>query len=437
MVYLVYFLNTTANLYLGSCTMTNSAPEPPENIQSAEERERRRVALTFDEMVAIIVAFATIGAILLWSFTNKKEGVLNGQWQNNLFSLGNTETTGNSADNNGNLKLDTGGRNRDNLELEANNGAIATPGNFDSRQEASVQPARTSRKLATVPKPLQPENRSRLLPTPVPVPLPSDSQGGNQTEAIRPTSPDGTNDRPAVTPNAPTPETQAGEVNKTPEVIPVPVNPNQPEATTPESTAKQTPVFQDVPESYWAYPFVVKLQEKQLITGTSADKFEPDKLITRAEMATLISQAFALPNTQSKKNFKDVSANNALTADINKALEMGFMKGYSNNEFRPLENIPRYQVLVALATGLNLPQTGDSDAILQKFGDSSDLPQWAKSQIAAATQANLVVNRPNLSKDNLNPNESATRGEVAVSIYQALVESGKLDPIDSQYIVKP
>ncbi len=219
--------------------------------------------------------------------------------------------------------------------------------------------------------------------------------------------------------------------------VPVPTTPDKPEAATSDQTGTKKLIFKDVPESYWAYPFITKLAEKQLIAGTSLNKFEPDKLITRAEMATLIGQAFALPSNQATKNFQDVSSDNALVADINKALGMGFMKGYSQNEFRPLENIPRYQVLVTLASGLNLPQADDSDLVLQQFGDNDNLPQWAKQQVAAATQAGVVVNRPNFSSSQLQPNEPATRAEVAASIYQALVRSGKLEPIDSQYIVKP
>ncbi len=153
--------------------MTNSAPEPQENnIPSPEERQRRRAYLTFDEMVAIIVAFGTIGAILLWSLTNKKEGWLNAQWQNNLFSTGNIETTSKNIDNNTNLQLDNGLRDRDNLELEAANKNLTTSQGVGSRTEAALNPEITSGELSTSPRQRdrQPA-RSRLLPAPVPVPF--------------------------------------------------------------------------------------------------------------------------------------------------------------------------------------------------------------------------------------------------------------------------
>ena len=115
--------------------------------------------------------------------------------------------------------------------------------------------------------------------------------------------------------------------------------------------------------------------------------------------------------------------------------QTGFMKGYSEDEFRPVENIPRYQVLVALATGLGLEPSGDPLFILQNFSDRDKIPQWAISQVAAATEAGLAVNRPNFDLQSLRPEEPATRAEVAAMIYQTLQQLGTVEAVDSEYIV--
>jgi len=208
----------------------------------------------------------------------------------------------------------------------------------------------------------------------------------------------------------------------------------EPTAVVPEKTA----LPKDIVPDYWAYPFVKQMKDKGLVGNISKNKnFEPDALITRAGMATLISQAFGQqPATESAKKFNDVKNKDAIK-DIDKAVSTGFMKGYSKDEFRPLENIPRYQVLVALATGLGLKPSKDADQILQQFGDSSKMPDWAKQQVAAATEAGLVVNPPNAEENSLSPERSATRAEVAAMIHQALVKDGKLNPLESEYIVKP
>ncbi len=218
--------------------------------------------------------------------------------------------------------------------------------------------------------------------------------------------------------------------------------PDKPEGTDGEEPVATTPdrvkTPQDVDPGYWAYPFVRGMNSQLDIPEFGDDQnFEPDKQITRAGMATLISQAFKTkPENEGLKNFKDVTNKNAIAADIDKAVRTGFMQGYSDDEFRPLENIPRYQVLVTLATGLGLEPSQDPEQILQKFGDGAEMPDWAKKQVAAASEAGLIVNSPKLDGDVLAPNQSATRAEVAAMIHQALVKTGEVEPLESEYIVK-
>jgi hypothetical protein len=203
--------------------------------------------------------------------------------------------------------------------------------------------------------------------------------------------------------------------------------------------ALKTQIPQDVTPADWVYPFIKQMSDDGLVSALTEDKnFEPNKLITRATMATLISRAFDMqPETQGIKKFNDVSNGNEIATDIDKAVRLGYMQGYSENTFRPLENIPRYQVLVALATGLDLKSSQNADQALQKLKGSENVPDWAKEKVAAAYEANLIVNRPDFAKDSLMPDKPATRSEVAAMLHQALVKQGKLKPLESKYILKP
>ncbi|OKH18369.1 hypothetical protein NIES593_22245 [Hydrococcus rivularis NIES-593] len=191
--------------------------------------------------------------------------------------------------------------------------------------------------------------------------------------------------------------------------------------------------FQDVPRDRWDYPFIEGLSSKQLIDGVSENTFEPDRPITRAQMASLIDRAFDSSSQAIEIEFKDVPQGDPIASDIEKAIGKGFMKGYSRNSFRPQENIPRYQVLVTLAAGLNLKPTKDPQQTLKVYEDASEIPAWAVGQVAAATEKGIVVNYPNTKF--LNPNQPATRGEAAAMIHQALVNLGKVEPVQSPYIV--
>lgn len=398
--------------------MTNSSPQPPEN------ESRRRPILDPDEKIAVIVAFLTIGSILFWSLgSGLRQGILSAsglksswsRWTNSLLSsdrttdqpnLGLSKTQSQATD------IDsTQAKTTDNLVL---NGKFSDPVELETLEQTSKYLDR------------QPKIRD----------------GEGLTGAAAFTKPTGDLDLAApaatgiavgtgiATPNVTQP--------RTPKVAPTTPQTER-EVTTPEVTPETPQIaFTDVQPDYWAYPFINKLGEQQLISGFSGNNlFEPEKLITRASMATSISQAFDRPASQPVRNFTDVSNQNALAADIREAVETGFMKGYSEQEFRPLENIPRYQVLVTLASGLNLKPSQDATTTLSKFDDTQNIPDWAREQVATAIDAGLVVNRPEFSTNSLNPNEPATRAEVAAMIYQALVRSDKLEPIDSQYIVQP
>lgn len=406
--------------------MTNSSPQPPQNPQDPNRR-RRPEGITFDEMIAIIVAFSTIGAILFWSLGNRRGGFNIAGLQNLLSSdtIAETDTERgiiritDDTDVIARVDLD-----RDSLELDS--GAI------DVESQALSLPQQEAISVFAQPQTQSFELDSQTKLTPIPssvVTLPEvDDTVSAPTKP--PAAEPGTVSTPVTEPEAEvetTPPIAEPEIAEAPET--------EPEIeTTPEAAI----AFTDVSESYWAYPFISKLDENQLTSGFSEDEvFEPEKLITRASMATLISQAFDRPVIQSTKSFTDVTEQNAIASDIDKAVRTGFMKGYSDNEFRPLENIPRYQVLVTLATGLDLKPSQDPDAILSKFSDADLIPDWAKQQVAAAVEAGLAVSRPEFADEVLNPNESATRAEVAAMIYQALVESEQLQPVESQYIIRP
>lgn len=278
------------------------------------------------------------------------------------------------------------------------------------------------------------------------------NQGFNLTNLLDP-SPSPTA-QPTVTPITPEATTDAN-----PELLPAPtVSPTEspgllpvpnrtpvgrqfplvvPYRTTPAPTPTQPttgqPInFVDVPQNYWARPFIDALSARGIVTGFAGDYFRPDRPVTRAEFAAILQDAFDQNPGQSTTNFKDVQSDFWAIAAINRANQTGFLEGYPGNIFRPQQEIPRAQVLVALASGLNLPMSSP-EQVLGVYKDANQIPNYATERVAAATQAGLVTNYPDPRL--LNPNRNATRAEVAAIIHQALAQAGKVEPIESQYAV--
>lgn len=199
----------------------------------------------------------------------------------------------------------------------------------------------------------------------------------------------------------------------------------------PQSSSQ--PQFSDVSSQYWAADFIRELNQRNVIRGFPDGSFRPNEPVTRAQFAAMVRQAFPQAPTRPTANFADVAANYWAMAAIQDAYSTGFLSGYPGNIFQPEQNIPRAQVLVSLANGLNYGTSNPVNNTLQVYSDASAIPSWATGSIAAATEKNIVVNYPNL--DLLNPNRSATRAEVAAFIYQALASSGQVARLNSPYIV--
>ncbi len=191
--------------------------------------------------------------------------------------------------------------------------------------------------------------------------------------------------------------------------------------------------FPDV-QNYWAQAYIGALARKNIISGFPDGTFRPDEPVTRAQFAAIVNKAFP-PQQQSQSAivFQDVPTSFWAYNAIQTAAKSSFMAGYPDGTFQPSQQIPRVQVLVSLASGLNL---GASDpSVLSFYQDAAQVPAYATDKVAVATQRKIVVNYPTVSQ--LNPNRDATRAEVAAFVYQALVNAGKAEPINSAYVVVP
>jgi S-layer homology domain len=193
-----------------------------------------------------------------------------------------------------------------------------------------------------------------------------------------------------------------------------------------------TSSFTDV-TGHWAAGYISKLADKGVITGFPDKTFRPNEPVTRAQFAVIVTKAFTPAPIRTAVVFGDVPTSFWGFDQITAANRGGFMTGYPGNIFKPEQQIPRVQALVAIANGL---QFGEGNvSILTKYKDGSAIPAYATGFVAASTQRRVVVNYPDLTM--LNPNREATRAEVAAFVYQALVNAGKAEAIPSNFIVNP
>jgi len=207
------------------------------------------------------------------------------------------------------------------------------------------------------------------------------------------------------------------------------VTPSEQKSTIPPPIA-----FSDVPNDFWARRFINVLSSRGIIKGFPDYSFRPNQPVTRAEFAAILEQAFNKQVGTQAIAFNDIPSQYWATPAINQAIGSGFLKGYPDKTFKPEQKISRVQVLVALVSGLNLKEPTSGDKIFSVFKDAKDIPNYAIGKTAAATANNLVVNYPD--PNTFAPNQEATRAEVAGMVHQALVRMGRVQPIESENIVR-
>lgn len=194
-------------------------------------------------------------------------------------------------------------------------------------------------------------------------------------------------------------------------------------------------LFADVPSTYWASGFIAELAKRDILSGFPDGSFKPDAPVTRAQFAAIINKAYAPKAVQPAINFSDVPSSFWGFSAIKTASEGGFMAGYPGGQFRPEQNIPRVQIVVAIANGIGYGRQPANLSLLSKLADAPSIPDYAKNSVAAASQRNVLVNYPTVGM--FNPNRQATRAEVAALVYQSLVHLEQVPALESPYIFKP
>ncbi|HIK44831.1 MAG TPA: S-layer homology domain-containing protein [Leptolyngbyaceae cyanobacterium M65_K2018_010] len=213
-----------------------------------------------------------------------------------------------------------------------------------------------------------------------------------------------------------------------PPVIPQPLPPQA--VWPPLADRVDGPDFIDVPADHWIYPVLADLANHQLISGFPDGSFQPDAPMTRAELAAQLVRLYQWPDRATAQPYSDVSQRHWAHNDIEKAVQMGFLSGYPDQTFRPDLAVSRIQVIVALATGLNLKSNQNPEVRLKPYQDHQQVPRWAQLPLVAALEANLLTSAPQTSQ--LAPHRLASRAEVVAMLHRALIHTGSLSPASVQ-----
>ncbi|WHY20831.1 polysaccharide lyase family 8 super-sandwich domain-containing protein [Paenibacillus sp. G2S3] len=175
--------------------------------------------------------------------------------------------------------------------------------------------------------------------------------------------------------------------------------------------------YDDVPTGHWVYKPVQELSAKHLIQGTGLRKFDPNRLVTRAEFTVMLARLLDLEG-ESSTVFADVSADQWYAEEVAQAVEAGIVYGVSETYFAPESHISRQEmaVMVMRAYAYVSGKKADLMPVIQ-FDDLSAAATWARESIIAAQVLGFVQGRSDRQFD---PGGSATRAESAMILHNLL-----------------
>lgn len=169
--------------------------------------------------------------------------------------------------------------------------------------------------------------------------------------------------------------------------------------------------FVDVNYSAWYGDAVTYVSSKGYMDGVGDNKFEPNGLVTRAQIAQILYAAENKPAVTGGSRFTDVKDNQWFAKAVTWAAEKGVVAGYGNGKFGPNDPITREQMVAILykysqLKGYDLSATAD----LSTFKDQNQISKYAVTSMKWAVGAKLVSGRGN---NMLAPKGTATRAEIA------------------------
>lgn len=162
--------------------------------------------------------------------------------------------------------------------------------------------------------------------------------------------------------------------------------------------------YRDFPND-WSAKSLEQAIDDGLLNGSNG-MIDAKGLLTRAQMAAIVSRAFGAAKTASLDDYRDVLPSAWYYSDMGKAVKMGAFQG-ANGLLNPDAPITREEAFTVLARAFALE--GGGSATLKDFVDGGTVSSWASESVAALVAGGYV----NGANGMLNLKNNITRAEFA------------------------
>ncbi|MBB2183572.1 S-layer homology domain-containing protein [Lachnospiraceae bacterium MD1] len=186
--------------------------------------------------------------------------------------------------------------------------------------------------------------------------------------------------------------------------------------------------FTDI-TTHWAKESIDYVVGRGLLSGTTETTFAPDTAMTRGMLVTALGRLAGVDTKAYATNsFTDVKADSAFRPYIEWAYKKGVVQGTGNGKFEPDRAITREEIAVvfanfAKATGYTLPVTRNATT----YADASSIGSTYQTAVTAMQQAGIMMGG---TSNKFNLKSSATRAEVSSLLHRYIKLT--IDPATAQ-----
>lgn len=153
--------------------------------------------------------------------------------------------------------------------------------------------------------------------------------------------------------------------------------------------------FRDVPQGAWYNAAVATMAKLKIITGYPDGTFQPDAPVTRAEFAAIAAR-FDEKSARTTASFRDIYGHWA-ERYISRSAELGWIRGYTDNTFRPDQSITRAEAMALINRVLNRNPESKDDLLrsMNIFNDNLDTAKWYYLDVQEAANSHDFIRKAN------------------------------------------
>lgn len=187
-----------------------------------------------------------------------------------------------------------------------------------------------------------------------------------------------------------------------------------------DAKAEETKGFEDI-KGMWAEEFIKYSVEKGYFSGLTKTKFGPNNSVTRAMVVAVLGRYENAAKTEEKVEFSDVTGTEYYAPYLKWAKDNKIVAGYEDGTFKPNKEITRAELASIMTRYLRDYKKMEVKGEAPTFSDDEKLPAWAKTDIYDCVKLGIIKGFKDKDKNDgtmfYDPTGYASRAQLATIFY--------------------